>query len=392
MSKKKSELELAQEEALAAIQLVNQRIQVLGEHSDMLDRALVKIQDLFGKIRGVPVEQEYTLKELRDIRNSWKNAVDKIEKDYAKVCDKTLSGGAGGAVGGAAGAMAGVGVATLGPTAAMGVATTFGVASTGTAISTLSGAAASNAALAWLGGGALAAGGGGAAAGEAILAAAGPIGLAIAGASIVISGIVYFINKSKSDRLKEIFTLISKRDTKQFQLALVELNERIKRIKDETPALWEACGKIETFGVNYADMTEDQHYALGTYVNLMKSTTQLLVNPIQGLQPKYSMLDLDRFKTGHRIVYTADDYLKYYGEEKCFWDSGALVKNHPDILVSFANLLYVIELDDRDLALLEKSFKKNDDFLKSMKVEDASSLESILSIVSRLLKYKKSLE
>ena len=36
----------------------------------------------------------------------------------------------------------GIAVATMGPTAAMGVATTFGVASTGTAISALSGAAA----------------------------------------------------------------------------------------------------------------------------------------------------------------------------------------------------------------------------------------------------------
>lgn len=47
----------------------------------------------------------------------------------------------------------GVTVATIGPTAAMGVATTFGVASTGTAISSLTGAAANSAALAWLGGG-----------------------------------------------------------------------------------------------------------------------------------------------------------------------------------------------------------------------------------------------
>ncbi|MGQ9483289.1 hypothetical protein [Chloroflexus sp.] len=46
---------------------------------------------------------------------------------------------------------------------------TLGVASTGTAISTLSGAAATNATLAWLGGGALAAGGGGMALGTAVL-------------------------------------------------------------------------------------------------------------------------------------------------------------------------------------------------------------------------------
>ena len=58
----------------------------------------------------------------------------------------------------------------------MGVATTFGVASTGTAISALSGAAANSAALAWLGGGALAAGGGGMSAGTAFLGLAGPVG------------------------------------------------------------------------------------------------------------------------------------------------------------------------------------------------------------------------
>lgn len=45
----------------------------------------------------------------------------------------------------------------------------FGAASTGTAISSLSGAAATNATLAWLGGGSLAAGGGGMAAGTAVL-------------------------------------------------------------------------------------------------------------------------------------------------------------------------------------------------------------------------------
>lgn len=46
---------------------------------------------------------------------------------------------------------------------------TLGIASTGTAISTLSGAAATNATLAWLGGGALAVGGGGMALGTAVL-------------------------------------------------------------------------------------------------------------------------------------------------------------------------------------------------------------------------------
>jgi len=58
----------------------------------------------------------------------------------------------------------------------------FAAASTGTAISALSGAAATNAVLAWLGGGAIAAGGGGMAAGAAVmtaLTATATVGLAV---------------------------------------------------------------------------------------------------------------------------------------------------------------------------------------------------------------------
>jgi hypothetical protein len=56
-------------------------------------------------------------------------------------------------------------------------------ASTGTAISTLSGTASANATLAWLGGGSLAAGGGGIAAGTTVLAGivAAPVVLGVAG-------------------------------------------------------------------------------------------------------------------------------------------------------------------------------------------------------------------
>lgn len=62
-----------------------------------------------------------------------------------------------------------VSAGTLAGVGALGIATSFGVASTGTAISTLTGAAATNATLAWLGGGSLAAGGLGVAGGTAVL-------------------------------------------------------------------------------------------------------------------------------------------------------------------------------------------------------------------------------
>lgn len=77
-----------------------------------------------------------------------------------------------------------VGALTAGYGGAMSFATSVGVASTGTAISGLSGAAAWNATLAWLGGGSLAAGGGGMALGSLVLG-----GITI-GPAVLISGFV----------------------------------------------------------------------------------------------------------------------------------------------------------------------------------------------------------
>lgn len=79
------------------------------------------------------------------------------------------------------------------PSLVTGAVSALATASTGTAISTLSGAAATNATLAWLGGGSLAAGGGGIAAGSAVLtgitgATMGVFALAAAG---IVSSAVY---------------------------------------------------------------------------------------------------------------------------------------------------------------------------------------------------------
>lgn len=69
----------------------------------------------------------------------------------------------------------------------LGVATSVGVASTGAAISGLSGAAATNATLAWLGGGALSAGGGGMALGSLVLGGI-TVGPALAIGGFVLAG------------------------------------------------------------------------------------------------------------------------------------------------------------------------------------------------------------
>ena len=273
-------------------------------------------------------------------------------------------------VGRAAGGVGlGVGVAALGPTAAMGIATTFGVASTGTAISALSGAAATNAALAWLGGGALAAGGGGMAAGNALLALAGPIGWAIAGIAIISSGLLFWKAKSDKERLENIFLLISKRYKTLYEQAIVELNERIKRIINETTKLNDAIINIATFGTDYNQMTEKQQYTLGSYVNLMNASTQLLVNQILGLLPNFTEDDFDYFVTYNSI---------FLLNKNCI--------SHKNLIIYLANLLYKINTDESDRKLLSKTFRGNKVFLEKSKLSKDDINVELFNMVDKALK------
>lgn len=363
MAKKLSKLQLAQQKAEAAAKETNQKINELGCHTSDLYAALTTIQCLFDHIRNVPEENRLKYENLKIIRVNWKQQAEKIELEYKKAEFKTAGQGA-------AGVGAGIAVVTLGPTAAMGIATTFGVASTGTAISALSGAAATNAALAWLGGGALAAGGGGMAAGNAFLAFAGPVGWTIAGLSIVASGLMFFKTKSDKERLENVYTLISSRDVKSYELAIVELSERINRIEYEAGKLDEAIIKIETFGTDYSQMTEKQQYELGAYVNLMEAATMLLVNPILGLQPKFSEQDFEM------LCATENEVFRRY------------FKEHRDMIISMANLLYKITLDERDKKLLAKSLRKNKEFLASLQMTKKEFSVEDITLIERALNYR----
>lgn len=95
-----------------------------------------------------------------------------------------LIGGLGGAAAGTAGGFAAAGATTAAVMA-------LGTASTGTAIASLSGVAATNATLAALGGGALAAGGGGMALGSLVL------GGATLGVGLLVGGIIFGITGGK---------------------------------------------------------------------------------------------------------------------------------------------------------------------------------------------------
>lgn len=364
---KETQLHAAQKKAQAAIDETNRKIEELGQHSSVLNDALTNIQIAFDKIRNVPTEEQNRYERIKEIRLGWKRQAETIEKEFKEASIKNAGAGA-------AGASVGVAVAALGPTAAMGIATTFGVASTGTAIASLSGAAATNAALAWLGGGALAAGGGGMAAGEIFLSMFGPVGWTIAGAALLVSAVFAYVGKGHKDRLEQLFLAISDRDVRHYQLAIVELCERITRISDETEMLRKAADRIASFGLDYSKMTEAQQYELGAYVNLMNASTELLTHPILGLAPKVTEQEFDAFwKQRPRR-----SKMKFYRE-------------HKDFMIGLANFLYGIDMDEKDKRLLLKVLRKDKEKLENAGIASGDFDFEVMNIVQEALTYQRTL-
>lgn len=180
----------------------------------------------------------------------------------------------GGAMAGGGMAVGGV-IATLGPTAAMAIATTFGTASTGTAIASLSGAAATKAALAWLGGGALAAGGGGMAAGNALLALAGPVGWGIAGVLIVGGSTFSCVkNKKAAEKANEV--------AKSVREKITVLKPKVKQLESllsETDKLKPALSVTEMVNLypsDYMQFSVEQKEKLAALINNARAMGKLI--------------------------------------------------------------------------------------------------------------------
>lgn len=201
-------------------------------------------------------------------------------EEYAKESfDDAVKSG----MGVASGVAAGTAIASLAPTAAMWVATTFGTASTGAAISSLSGAVATKAALAWLGGGALSAGGAGVAGGQALLALTGPIGWGIAGASTVAS-VALLGHKNKKNAEKAI------EEAKKITMAGAQLNEAIAKVgvlREETNLLYDnvfpAYKDLKQYvGGDFASFSDKTKLAFGSLVNDTLALAQMLSKTVEG--------------------------------------------------------------------------------------------------------------
>ena len=233
-------------------------------------------QNVINSIANTPKEFDTTLgkigKELTKFNDS---------EEYAKKAYNASVQAGSNIAGGAA---AGLGVASMAPTALMSIATTFGTASTGTAISTLSGCVAQKAALAWIGRtfAGFAAEGAGMAAGQAFLALAGPIGWGITAVSTGAS-LISLSNKNKELADKAV------NEAKEISIAresLDEVSEKVNSLRAKTDILYTDMDKqrakiLKFLNADYLSLEDEDKYFLGTLVNNTLSLSVLLNETVQ---------------------------------------------------------------------------------------------------------------
>ena len=94
-----------------------------------------------------------------------------------------------------------------------------------------------------------------------------------------------------------------------------------------------------------------------------------MVNPIVGLQPKYTEADL--------ADYMQEKSLEIPDEKE------------QSLIVTIANLIYKIDLEDKDKKLLWKSFKGNKKFLESIEIKKKEFDFSIIQTACDALAFKR---
>lgn len=230
------------------------------------------------------------LRQVESIINAIKNTPERFNKDiqtlslslerYDKLLKEAENTSAdiqkGAGAGLAAGLATGGAVAAFGGTALTAVAMSIGTASTGAAISGLTGAAATNAALAWLGGGAVAAGGAGMAGGSALLALTGPIGWAIGGASAIATGIWARGKNADAaeDMLKQAASVQA--GINSVKAITSEVRERTKLVTRTYVDLSGRISVASSWPDDFDDFTDSQVDLAGALVNNALSAEKIL--------------------------------------------------------------------------------------------------------------------
>ena len=171
------------------------------------------------------------------------------------------------------------------PAVVTGAVTALCAASTGTAISSLSGAAASNAVLAWLGGGTLAAGGGGVAAGTVVLGAM--TATATIGLAAIAVGTLASRFYAKKNTESEAYLADVKVWAEQVQASwtvLAGVKNRIIELHDLTARLHKKAegymNRLQELAPNFDPNNEDNVKLFQQCAIMAKSMSELAQTPI----------------------------------------------------------------------------------------------------------------
>lgn len=196
-------------------------------------RSIQRVKSYIDRLKNCPQDIQKGIAKALSYTDNFRETMQwEIDAEQSYSVSSSFIKGANASNIGFGGVAAGATIATMGPTAAMAIATTFGTASTGVAISSLGGIAATNAALTWLGG-AIAAGGAGMAARSALLALAGPIGWGLAGVAAL--GTSVKMRSSNSKAIEEIEKLIQELNGKLE--ILKPKHQKLLRLLTSTKAL-----------------------------------------------------------------------------------------------------------------------------------------------------------
>ena len=234
-----------------------------------------QVQELVNTIARTPKSYKTAFQAIETSKQHFKDAQAYGKEQFADIT-KSMSGVAAGVAGGLA-------FASTSPSIAMWVATTFGRTATHKAISSLSGAAAKRAALAWLGRGAVAFGGGGMAAGSAVIAAlSGPVAWGITGVSLLASAISAWRKsiKTKEEKAKQILCMMDCiAETKGIRLQEEDLKKKTYQVRRLVTKNYEQCSPYRSG--DYRSFNEDTKNLLGALVNNTKSLSALLAESIK---------------------------------------------------------------------------------------------------------------
>lgn len=204
---------------------VAQSLEQLGmEKLHILSGTVTSFVTAFEKIKNIDFTSSVGLEELSKLH------VD--QKDFEEL--KELGNFAVQVAGGATAGVAGGALTAIG---AYGAAQTFAAASTGTAIASLSGAAATNATLAFFGGGSVAAGGLGMAGGVMVL------GGLVAGPALLVMGLI--TGAKSQEKLDQ--ALINKAQAEEIMEALNTASDQCVAIRRRTYMFYSLLAHLDTY-------------------------------------------------------------------------------------------------------------------------------------------------